>query len=350
MTATQSAHPFVCPTCREVLDAATLACPRCNARYRDPDGFGVFNDSGMYHGPIPPRAEMAEILALMDARGYRHVFEEYLPRRDPDFARYISEPARTAGLRLLGLRGEERVLDFGCAFGIFSRELVKQVAQVVALDVTREKVQFLNRIKQQDGLANLFPVCNGDPVHLPFADGYFDVVILNTVFEYLPRSIREPDLREAHRQALLEFRRILKPRGRLFLSTKNRYGYPLILGGRDIGGLRFTSLLPRRLANSLSQVLTGQPYRSATHSFGEYQQLLSEAGFRSPDIYWPYPGARYPERWVPLTTGVAAARAAVAEIKRPTSPAGLVWHGIARLGWLPWLVPHYTIVAERQGD
>jgi len=339
--------PFACPDCHVPLDGLALHCSACGRGYRSADGLAVFNDSGLYHGPILPKPAMRELLELARTRGYRHVLSNHLPATDPEFARYVSSADRTGGLRLIQLHESDRVLDFGCAFGVFSRELAKRSALVVALDVVREKVQFLQCVKEQDDLLNLFPTCSGDPLRLPFTDEFFDWVILNTVFEYLPRSIGTPDIRHAHLLALKEFRRVLRPGGHIYIATKNRFGYPLLVGGRDIGGLRFTSFLPRRLANWVTMAVQGRPYRAATYSYGGYQRLLRDAGFRIGSVHWPFPGARYPRQFIPLTGPARARRTALAEVKQPRTSTRAVWYGLDLLGLVPWIAPCFTIIADR---
>lgn len=340
--------PFACPSCRISLRVENhLACAGCGTRYLGADGVAAFNDRGFSHGPILSKPDMEEWFAEARAHGYRAAIRDHLTRKDPEFARYISAPARTGGLALLDLKGIERVLDFGCAFGVLSLELVKRAAMVAALDVTRAKIQFLEIVKQQDDLETLFPVCSGDPLRLPFAEGSFDWVILNAVFEYLPQSIPVADVRAAHLLALQEVYRVLAPGGRLYLSTKNRYSYRLWLGERDHERLRFTSLMPRPLADRVSRTFTGVPYRTVTHSFGEYHRLLREAGFRAATFYWPFPSLQYPQRFVPLTDRRDEMLTALAEIKPLPGVTHLAWHLAARAGILPTLIPQYTILAEK---
>ena len=345
---TTSLEPFVCPRCHEPLHfQEELRCRQCGTRYLDPDGVASFNDSGLYHGPILPKPEMQRLLTLARERGHRYVLAEHLPCEHPEFARYITSPARQGGLRLLDLRGGERVLDFGCAFGVLALEVAKHAAVVVALDVTREKIEFLQIVKQQSELDHFFPVCSGDPLRLPLPDGFFDRVILNAVFEYLPQSIGERNVRRAHLLALREVHRVLRPGGHLYLATKNRYGYRLLLGDRDQSGLRFTSVLPRRMANWLTMTRLGRPYRIVTHSFAGYRQLLREAGFSASTFYAPFPSLQYPERFVPLTGSKRELIDGLAHVKSRRTVGGAIWHAVARLGMFPRLFPHYVVVATR---
>ncbi len=339
--------PFACPECRLALrfeDA--LRCPRCGQRYLDAGGVACFSPTGLYHGPILPPPEMEAFLALARAQGYRAAISD-LAGKDPDLVRYISSSSRTGGLRLIELQGHERVLDFGCAFGVLALALVPLAALVVALDVTREKIAFLDIVKQQDRLETFFPVCNGDPLRLPFPNKYFDWVILNAVFEYLPQSIGVEDVRAAHLLALREVHRVIAPGGRLYLATKNRYSYRLWLGDLDHNGLRFTSLLPRPLAESITVKRTGRHYRTITHSFGEYRRLLGDAGFRTSTFYCPFPSLQYPERFMRLTASRRELLTSLSEVKPAGSRARVLWRLAARSGLLPLLLPQFTIVAQK---
>jgi SAM-dependent methyltransferase len=341
-------NPFVCPDCLEPLVfSRSLVCPGCGKGFLERDGVVAFNPNGMYHGPILARADMAEMLSVARRRGYRYVLQEHLPAKDADFARYISAKERRGGLALLTLRGDERILDFGCAFGVLSLELVSRAALVAALDVTREKIEFLEIVKQQEGLTRLFPLCNGNPLKLPFHESFFDWVILNAVFEYLPASVGIADVYEAHLAILKQIYRVLKPGGRIYLATKNRYGYQLLLGERDHGGLRFTSVLPRAAANWLMKRVKGTAYRIVTHSFDGYRRLLSDAGFAGGEFYWVLPSLQYPDRFVPLVGSRRQLLARVGEIKKGARPAALFWRAAALIGILPQLVPHYAIVGTK---
>ena len=341
------AELFACPTCWSALAwGSGLRCEACGRGYLSPDGVPCFNDTGTYHGPILPKPEMAQALALARTEGYRAVLRGYFAERDPELVRYISDRERTAGLRLLELSGDERILDFGCAFGLFSTSLAARAKLVVALDVTHEKLAFLTIMRDQDGLSNLVPVCNGDAVRLPFADGYFDWIILNAVFEYLPRSIDPEDVRTAHLRALREFSRVLKPDGRIYLATKNRFSYGALLGGKDHGP-RFASVLPRRAARVVFRATRTDPSRHVVHSFREYRRLLEQAGFPSAAFYWAFPTLWYPRHLVPLSGSRAETLAALRNISVTGALKRACLTAAARSGLLPALVPNYIILAGK---
>src|SRR5215218_1951150 len=58
-------------------------------------------------------------------------------RDDPWMRRYVFDPGRADPLRLLGPLEGLRVLDVGCGWGLYSEQLARAGADVVALDTTR---------------------------------------------------------------------------------------------------------------------------------------------------------------------------------------------------------------------
>jgi SAM-dependent methyltransferase len=100
----------------------------------------------------------------------------------------------------------DRLLDAGCGRYLeFSRELPSSV-QVVGIDLA----ETLDTTNQQSPYA-----VRGDLDHLPFPSEYFDLVISRSVIEHL----RDPA------RVFREFYRILKPGGKVILSTPNKYDY-----------------------------------------------------------------------------------------------------------------------------
>jgi SAM-dependent methyltransferase len=337
---------LACPGCRLALAPGSVDCLTCGTSYCGSDGILAFNDRGLYHGPILPPDAMETFLAMARVEGYRAAIDRYLRRRDPELVEYISAPARAAGLSLIKLPPSSRVLDLGCGFGTLAIALLSDGHLVVAADATRAKIRFLDIVRQQDHLDRLLPICNGDPLRLPFVDGAFQAVILNAVFEYLPQSIDLPDVNTAHLLALKELRRILNPGGTLYLATKNRFSYLYLLGKPDHYGFRFGPVLPRRAADLLARWRNGAPYRVIVHSLRGYRSLLRRAGFRSATFYWPYPSLQYPETFVRLGVSPAKLRQALSTLNPDRKLRNSAWRFLASLGLLAWIVPHFVIVAD----
>src|SRR5688572_10220617 len=58
---------------------------------------------------------------------------------DPWMRRYVFDRGRTDPLYLLGPLEGLRVLDVGCGWGLYSEQLARAGAEVLALDTTRER-------------------------------------------------------------------------------------------------------------------------------------------------------------------------------------------------------------------
>jgi SAM-dependent methyltransferase len=150
-------------------------------------------------------------------------------------------------------------------------------------------------------LRNVQPV-RIDPLddgRLPFDDNSFDVVVLNGVLEYVGAAALDLTPAEVQKRCLKEVRRVLKPGGTLYVGIENRFGYLYFMGSHDHNGLRFTSLLPRKLASWVTQWRKGTPYRTYTYSSAGYTALLHSAGFQTPEFHLAIPTYREPRYIVP---------------------------------------------------
>jgi SAM-dependent methyltransferase len=113
-----------------------------------------------------------------------------------------------AALERSGVALAGRVLDAGCGSGGTALSLAEEAAFAVGLDLDARFAGSGTRLRAERGIGNAGFV-QGNAQALPFRDGSFDLVFSHSVIEHVSSA-------EAY---LLECRRVLKPGGRLYLST-----------------------------------------------------------------------------------------------------------------------------------
>ena len=84
----------------------------------------------------------------------------------------------------------------------------------------------------------------------------------------------------------------------LYVGIRNRWALAY-LRGTDHSGLRFTSYLPRFVANLYTRLRTGARYDTYTYGARGYRKLLREAGFDTPELYLVHPGYNLPRILIP---------------------------------------------------
>jgi len=163
----------------------------------------------------------------------------------------------------LGIASGERALDVGSGTGLLAEHVARIVGPsgaVVGVDPLPLRIE----IARRKARANLsFQVGSADSLHA-FADQSFDVVYLNAVFHWLPEKLTP----------LREFYRVLKPGGRLGITT----------GSREH---------PNTIQVVRQRVLSRPPYDRYPEiqgAFGhhvsvrELEQLLESAGFNAQSV------------------------------------------------------------------
>jgi ubiquinone/menaquinone biosynthesis C-methylase UbiE len=104
----------------------------------------------------------------------------------------------------------QQVLDCGAGEGYGPALLAEHAACVVALDYSKEAVEFASR--KYGGSRGLF-FANADASALPFAENSFDTLCCFQVLEHL----------EDAPSFLFEAKRVLRPGGALIITTPNRF-------------------------------------------------------------------------------------------------------------------------------
>lgn len=296
-----TALPLVCPECKTPLDhaAAALSCGRCQARFPLRGGIPSFARGDFYWNEIP-KAEMEKVIAVAETQGWQTAVYDVLNPRGSEVHATVGDERRADWKYLLPLASHSRVLDLGCGWGAASLALSQSCGQVVAMDATWERVRFLDIRRRQQNVANLHSIHGGDTLTFPFPDGYFDLVVLVGVLEWFGESYPHLPPREAQLKALANLRRLLKPGGYIYIGIENRYGYDYLMGRPDHNGLPFVGFLPRRLADWVSRLRTGHPFRTYQYSMRGYRKLLQTAGFEQPHFYGDLPQYRHPHFYIPL--------------------------------------------------
>jgi ubiquinone/menaquinone biosynthesis C-methylase UbiE len=337
---------FQCTRCCVEFDSSgdRLRCPSCGANASVHDSIPSFTDNDDYFFGEISREDMVELAAAVGRIGWDAAFDEMCDKQTDGLReyirQYIADASRASWKYLLQLPDDGTVLDFGCGWGETTLSLARSVRRVVSMDLTMERLLLLQARTRDQGLSHVTFAHGGDALPLPFANETFDAVVLNGVLEWVPVT-GDGDPRQCQLAILRELRRTLKPTGQVYIGIENRVGLKYFLGSIDEHSrMKYTSLLPRWLANQWSRAKRGEDYRTYTYSRRGYTQLLEEAGFQQADFHCPYPDYREFDRIVPVTAG------AVKRLFRPTSAwkrAILQTPLCSQL--LKWAVPSFSIVA-----
>jgi len=180
------------------------------------------------------------------------VLEGYAPGFAQDALEMMS--SRTATTRaefvLRLLRPGMRVVDVGCGPGTITTGLATIAGRGNVVGVDREPDQF--------PVGSTVEFVAGDAYALPVADGSVDVVFAHALLEHLRRPV----------EALVEFRRVLRPGGTLAVSTSDWSRARLRPGTANVtAALRGHHLLRRRAG--------GDPFAGR-----HVAAWVAEAGFR----------------------------------------------------------------------
>jgi SAM-dependent methyltransferase len=198
---------------------------------------------------------------------YDSFAEAYAAENESNFANALYE--RPAVLALAGDVAGHDILDAGCGAGPLTAALRDRGATVTGLDVSTEMIALARRRLGDDVDVRVADL--SDP--LPFEDASFDEVIASLVLHYL----------EDWGPTLREFRRVLRPGGRLIASVDHpfvaytfRQPWPNYFAP---GSYTFTWTIGSHSA----------PMKFWRKSLGAMTQAFTDAGFRLAIISEPQP-------------------------------------------------------------
>ncbi len=290
---------FSCPECHLnlTLKGKEYLCSSCQRVYPIVDNIPIFSEIDNYYGEIK-KTSMSVLLEDSKTIGYAKALEKYI--NDPFVYKYVIDETRAKWIEIIPHDENSRFLDVGCGWGTNTIPISKEVKEVVALDATYERVKFVEIRAHQKNIKNILPVL-GSAIKLPFPNESFDIVAFNGVIEWLGVINKTIDPIIIQKQALKEAYRVLKPKGKVYIGIENRFSLRYFLGSQDDHSfLRFTSLLPRNIANLYCIIRKGEKYYTHTHSLKKYHKMLSESGFVGITTFYPWPNYRNPDFIIPM--------------------------------------------------
>jgi ubiquinone/menaquinone biosynthesis C-methylase UbiE len=241
---------------------------------------------------------MAEMIRTMGQYGLDKAISIYI--KDPFVANYVLDEGRALLTKLLPLCEDTKVLDVGCGWGTISIPIARIAGQVDVIDATYERVKFVETRAQYCCLSNISPVL-GSATALPFPSERFDIVVFNGVLEWLGAINTKESPYKIQMHALKEAYRVLKPGGLVYVGIENRFSLRYFLGDPDDHSfIRFTSLMPRGMAQIYYKMRTSRDYFMHTHSLSAYRKMLKNSGFSKVKEYHPWPTYRTPTEFAEL--------------------------------------------------
>ncbi len=219
--------------------------------------------------------------------------EEALNKHDHN-VEYLTDKTRAKYIDFIKIEDSDAVLEIGASMGQHTRLIAKKCNKLDALEVVPEQAMFAKLWCEQSGCSNVCFSSGGASGYLPYESNTFDLVIMNYVLEWSAgRADVNPEI--FHSRLISEICRVLRPGGRMFVSTKNRYSLRIILGGVDEHlGFRFGNALPRGLSRLLSDNRRLDKPKGYLHSRQKIEKLISNAGFSDLQAILFFPDARNP--------------------------------------------------------
>ncbi len=185
------------------------------------------------------------------------IFDQVGPRVFSHFGRWLVEQAR--------LQAGERVLDVACGRGaalLPASDAVGEQGLSIGIDLSEGMIRALADEVREQGRRNV-GVCVMDAESLEFPDDSFDCVLCGFALFFFPRL----------EQALAEMQRVLKPGGRVAVTTWDKSG--------DAGWEWYFDLVKRYLPPGAPE--PGQPGAVFDEPQG-VEAILCAAGFRDVQV------------------------------------------------------------------
>lgn len=206
--------------------------------------------------------------------------KEQVALGNPSFVWRAGQDRRLDLIRRYVKLDNARVLDVGCGIGTYVRKLQEHSAQAYGIDIDPERARKVGTGSAAVAVSE----------RLPFANGAFDMVLLNEVIEHVHDD--SETLREACR--------VVRPGGHVVIYAPNRL-YPfethgIYLGKRYIfGNIPFVNYLPNVLRGKLvphARAYTSRGLRRIVDALPAELVVHTQIypGFDNIVARWPRPG------------------------------------------------------------
>ena len=144
-------------------------------------------------------------MGILENKARARLFYKYLSTIYDRINPFIwNEAMRDEALEQLDLQAGDRVLDVGCGTGFGTEGILQYTDDVHGLD---QSVHQMQKAWRKFGKHDRVHFYRGDAERLPFADDSFDHLWSSGSIEYWPNPV----------DALVEFRRVTKPGGRVLV-------------------------------------------------------------------------------------------------------------------------------------
>jgi len=256
------------------------------------DGIPVFCDD-MYWGKSKEEM-LLEAIDIIDSKGWQAFDEKFSKKFD-----YSLDESLADWHFNIPINKDYIAMDIGAGLGRSSIPLSRFAKKIISVDNSISRMRFLKRFVKNNNIDNI-EVCVADIYDLPFKEKSFDLIALNGVLEWVGKTKLYKEHRQAQIVALEICRKLLKDGGYLYIGIENRFALSY-LRGTDHSGLRFTSYMPRFIADFYCRARGKGEYDTYTYNKGGYLKLFKESGFKENNInfFLPYPGYNSPKIVIP---------------------------------------------------
>ena len=160
------------------------------------------------------RQALVEWLSSGDSQTYsssesetREFFNRVAPEWEDIRRGYYDESVKNKLIEMKLLQSGMTVMDLGAGDGYLSRAVARYVRKVVAVDISGEMLRELVKKAGAEGISNI-ETLESDGCDVPVDSSSIDIVCANMYLHH----IEDPE------QAIKEIKRVLKPKGKVFLA------------------------------------------------------------------------------------------------------------------------------------